>query len=1492
MKKLSGLCFALIIMLCGYSQTILNYSYEDALISNNIRSLAIDVDGGIWIGTFDGLSHYDGVDFTSYTTADGLGGNMIYDLHIHSAGGIYVATSGGLSFYDGDFWINYNMGNGLPSNIVWSVTEDVDGNIWIGTSSNGIAYREAGTWHTLNTGDGLVSNQVRSIYGDRSGNIWCGTGNGVSVYDGSSFTTHNMTNGMPGTMINDIVQLDNGNIAVATNGGIGIYNYSFWENILVADGLPIANILSIRQDYEMNLVMGSALGMIMYDWSDFSVINYDNGLVDDIVTKVEFTEAGDNRLILASPFDGITIYDYNDTYIVYRTNKNIVNDNVNFVLADDDGIVWVATQGGLNRVNDLHWRTYTTDDGLIDNAIKTIYKDDDGNIWLGTEFGISVLHGHIFTNITIAEGLTNNNINGITADDAGLVYVATEDGVTVLDNMVVVNTIDFDDGLLDNFVSNIHFEGGRLWLLFNEGIQYFDGVDFFDVTNDGCAFDQNFSKGICFNCPEGEQYFGTDYSLRYFENGTDVTNCWEHPYPGTALLTSIVLTDDGLICSFDNGEVHLFDGASWTDVDTDYPVYFLSAQTENYIWWGYLEDGLGKECVFCSETIDFIATAPDCHGSENGSLQITAPLGAFEYSIDNGVSWQSETLFDNIGGGYKHILVKNASDEIIADDIIYFEYYNQLNIAHITISQIDCFGNDNGSVSLFYDLADSHIWDNGNTIVFERNDLEPGLYSVTISDNANCEKIIENTIIEPDVLQVAEFLQDVDCFGAENAFIELDITGGTIPYVIEWNTEQSEALITGLSGGSYSYTVSDANACFVEGSVEIFEPTELIVNHDIEDVFCYGGLTGSIEIEIEGGMSGYSIEWSPNEFEDVNGNIIDASAGDYHLTVTDDNNCEFITTYTIQQPDVFDITDYDLTNVFCYGEETGSIEISVTGGFGDYKFEWQKDGEPGVYSENQNLSGLGIGIYSVTVIDDNLCEAHSSYEITQMPELTVELEIVPISCSGYEDGEIIATAEGGTGTYISFLWTNEQGDPISGSYVPHITGLGEGFYEVLVTDTYYCTVSVSVTLTQAEPHEYEISATAMSCNGLADGQITVLVNGGAGAGFDFSWQGGVAGNTNIATGLGQGTYYVTVTDPNSCEEVLFSYVDQPLMESIGVFPAVEYLCYGQSLILDPGVFVSYSWNTLETTQTIEVENPGVYIVNVTDATGCNLTDTVQVIVSIVYDDEEINLASVNQEGSIKLIWNKTDGHGTELYNIFKDSGTGFEHIASKPFTEPAIFVDNDVDPDNYYYRYRISVVDSCGNESNYSDIHRTMLLDVNHTSYGACFLNWGSYHGFFVVYYFIESGTSPDNLMLADSTLHYNNEYVEMNPNSEGTYYRLKVRRIDGAYPGDGNYYNSAYSNIVFCDNVTGVVNSAVSETNVWPNPFVNNFNLQFNLKIPADVSVNLVDMLGREYELYEEVRLESGDHYLNFDTNLPPGLYVLRLKVNREYHTIRIISQ
>jgi hypothetical protein len=304
-----------------------------------------------------------------------------------------------------------------------------------------------------------------------------------------------------------------------------------------------------------------------------------------------------------------------------------------------------------------------------------------------------------------------------------------------------------------------------------------------------------------------------------------------------------------------------------------------------------------------------------------------------------------------------------------------------------------------------------------------------------------------------------------------------------------------------------------------------------------------------------------------------------------------------------------------------------------------------------------------------------------------------------------------------------------------------------------------------------------------------------------------------------------------------------------------------------------------------------VENGDVYFVEVVNGLGCHLGDTVQVIISTVFDDEAINLASVTDDGNINVMWEKTPSEGTELYRIYRDSGTGFQIVASSNYDQVGIYEDTDVDTDNEYYSYQISSVDSCGTESDYSDAHRTCLLDVVTDDNGACYLNWGEYEGYFVVYYFIMRGTSPDNLVVVDSTLFSDLNYVEMNPNANGSYYRVKVRRIDGCSPGDGNYYDEAFSNVVFCDNSVGIVNQAVVNTSVYPNPFTQEIRAEFELNIPGEVKYSIVNLLGQE--IVEPVKYfsDKGVQTIELSPDVESGIYIFRIEFAGEVHNIKIIK-
>ncbi|MDD3740750.1 MAG: T9SS type A sorting domain-containing protein, partial [Bacteroidales bacterium] len=764
-----------------------------------------------------------------------------------------------------------------------------------------------------------------------------------------------------------------------------------------------------------------------------------------------------------------------------------------------------------------------------------------------------------------------------------------------------------------------------------------------------------------------------------------------------------------------------------------------------------------------------------------------------------------------------------------------------------------------------------------------------GIYSVTIYDSGSCSRILSNEIIEPEALIIGLNHTDITCYGDADGEIELTVSGGTVPYYYEWSNTQETSTISDLEPNNYLYTVTDGNGCTETGTQQIVQPDLLLISESITNNSCYGDLSGIIDITVTGGTTPYEITWDDDTYVNGEFDVVNAPAGFYNVTVSDQHSCTTSESYEITEPDGIDIISEDLLHVHCFGESTGEIDIEAGGGFGTLSYEWVKEGEAGIFSTDQDLTGLFTGTYHLTITDENFCETTTSYMINESPLLNVEITITPITCAGYEDGGLLAVASGGTEIYSAYYWYNDLDEVIG--VTPHITGLTAGDYYVVCRDSYYCYDTAYATLTQAVPHVYEISATDMTCNGNENGTITVIIDGGSGVGYTFNWEEGIAGNTNIATNVGAGTWSVTVTDPTDCTELLEETINEPEMLDVGYFDEYAYICYGNSLILNPGTFVSYEWSTGSTNPTIEVENEDLYFVEVVDATGCHLGDTVYVVVSTVFNEEEINLATVTDDETIKIMWEKTPDQGTELYKIYRDAGDGFEFLTDLEYSEPAIYEDLDVNPSEQYYKYLITSVDSCGAESDYSEHHRTCLLNVVPDNNGVCYLDWAGYQGFFVVYYYIMSGSTPDNLTVVDSVLYSTFNYVQMNPNEDGTYYRIKVRRIDGCSPGDGEYYDEAYSNIVYCDNISGIVNTVINNPEVYPNPFNNEININFMLNIAGDVKYSVINMLGQT--VYDETIYNAGlgNQTITINPDLDAGIYILKLGFGNELYNFRIVK-
>lgn len=431
--------------------------------------------------------------------------------------------------------------------------------------------------------------------------------------------------------------------------------------------------------------------------------------------------------------------------------------------------------------------------------------------------------------------------------------------------------------------------------------------------------------------------------------------------------------------------------------------------------------------------------------------------------------------------------------------------------------------------------------------------------TVTITDN--CSRVSfdsESELIQCNI-QVSPSVTNA-CFGSPTGAINYSLTGGgTGTPSYSWVRSSggtgsgTGTNIPNLIPGTYTVTATGSNGCIISFTSTISQSPEIILSATPTLVSCNGGNNGAIDVTVTGGTPGYTYSWADGP---TTANRSELVAGTYTLDVTDSKGCIASTSVTISQPAAIAITP-TLTDVTCFGENNGVINLAVTGGTPDYSFLWN-DG-----STDQNRTGLALGTYSVTVTDANDCTATLTDLTISQPEAALSLSATQVNvlCFGQSTGSIDLTVTGGTATY-TYAWTKTGGGYSAST--EDIGTLAVGTYNVTVTDVQGCTATLVVTITEPSVLALSTTITHPTCppdaeqNGL-DGTIDLTVAGGVGP-YTYVWTAPAAtplgvipsGQANLQdlTGLQHGTYQVTVTDANGCTAtatlVLVAQNDKPV----------------------------------------------------------------------------------------------------------------------------------------------------------------------------------------------------------------------------------------------------------------------------------------------------------------------------------------------------------
>ncbi|MBV4357200.1 T9SS type A sorting domain-containing protein [Pinibacter aurantiacus] len=294
--------------------------------------------------------------------------------------------------------------------------------------------------------------------------------------------------------------------------------------------------------------------------------------------------------------------------------------------------------------------------------------------------------------------------------------------------------------------------------------------------------------------------------------------------------------------------------------------------------------------------------------------------------------------------------------------------------------------------------------DNGSWMDISQSDsiatrLIAGIYKVIITDKNNITKeSTPFTLTEPEQLVVSLTSTPLICNGSNNGTADASITGGTLPYHIEWATGDTTNAITGLSQGTYMAFITDARGCQTQQQVKVASPDPILFSNIIvKDPTCFGGKDGAITYVATGGAQPYTYSWSNNATSPMLNAI---PAGNYNVTITDKNNCTAQQTFKVFDPAKV-VVDLGPDRTLC-NEQVLIADASIANGM---IYQWS--GSSGFSASTSQVTLSNPGTYNVKAIDGNGCTAFDTINITRSNALVAAEMVAATQAFQDQDVELV-----------------------------------------------------------------------------------------------------------------------------------------------------------------------------------------------------------------------------------------------------------------------------------------------------------------------------------------------------------------------------------------------------------------------------------------------------------------------------------------------------
>ena len=677
---------------------------------------------------------------------------------------------------------------------------------------------------------------------------------------------------------------------------------------------------------------------------------------------------------------------------------------------------------------------------------------------------------------------------------------------------------------------------------------------------------------------------------------------------------------------------------------------------------------------------DLAITNITCNGG-NASIAVTALGGypAYTYAYNTSAYGPFGTFSLPAGTYTLHV---NDQQSCFFDTTITITQPTPVTIT-TTTTPATCNGTATGSVTIsasggtpgYTYAVDAGTYGATTTI----SGLSAGAHTVRVKDANNCIFTSSITITEPTAISVDSIRITIPlCWGGNNGSAVIYAAGGTpgYTYAIGAGAYSSSSTFTTLSAGTYTLHIKDANNCVKDTNIIVADPPSMVPGAAVVPATCQTLANGQVTLSVSGGTPAYTYAMGTGSY--TSSNVFSPLAsGTYTFHIKDAMGCVKDTTVTVTNS-IHVTASFTITQPLCNGDANGVVVVTGASGLSPYTYALGT----GTYSSSGSFSGISAGPNTFHISDANGCISDTTITVAQPSIVFPVINITRPSCFGYSDGAIGVGGTGGTAPYTfalngtSFITTTS------------FNSLAAGTDTITIQDAHGCLHDTVITITQPAPLGVSgISVTNVSCNGGADGMVTVTATGGTPA-YQYAANAGSYQVSNVLTGFTAGIPVIHVRDANGCTKDTFAIITQPdplVITGVNITnPTCEGYADGAFTVTVAGGTTPYRYSTdnisFVISATFNTLTEGSYTIFVNDNNGC-IADTSVTLTGyphIIIDSVLITPAGCAGREDGKVVLVASGGNPPLVYSLNGGAPTlglnGFTALMAGTYT--ATITDN------------------------------------------------------------------------------------------------------------------------------------------------------------------------------------------------------------------------